>query len=239
MRVNLKALGLALVAALAMSAVVASAAQAVNAKFTAPAYPTVTKGNQYGTVNYFEATPGEKIECTKAEYQATLGEAKNTLTVTPHYSECAGRVIHLNGCHFDFETAGTTNGAGETPGTADVICPKGTTITITGNFGICEIHVQGSADGKNQNLKGITFTNTANGDVTVNVDITKQIHYTDTDTAFCPFTANTTGTEGSFVSKVLMAGFVDEGSEPHPTTNTGSHPTVTYKTGAVRDIHVK
>jgi hypothetical protein len=234
MRPNVKALGLAFVALVAIGALAGSAAHASNAKFTAAEFPAVAKGVQEGTENYFEWTPGHKVECSTATYQATLGAAGPSLTVTPHYAGCReGRTITLNGCHFAFETAGTEKN-GATPGTADVICPSGKTIEIKGAFGICELHIQGSADGKNQNLKGVTFTNVANGDVTVDINF-EGIHYTETDTSFCPYEGNTTETTAKLVNKVLISGFLDSGkTEPHTTTNVN-----TYVAGPAVNVHVR
>ena len=248
MRVNLKVLGLALVAALAMSAMTASAAQAIG-EFEADAYPAVAKGNQEGPENYFEITSdathknGSQTICESAVYNATLSAPSNVLRVTPHYSGC-NQTVRVNGCYFDFTTHGT-DGSGNTTGTVDVVCPGETTIEVVGPFGICEVHIQGEetgvAKGKNQNLTGITFTNAVNGDVTVDVNITTQIHYTETDTAFCPFgSGSTTRTDGNFVSKVLMKGFKHAGTENHPTTaGTAAHPVLTYKAGVDTDISVK
>jgi hypothetical protein len=238
MRLNLKALGLALVAALAMSAVAASAAQAANGKFRAQNnVEAVAKGAQEvgeGIDNYFEATAGEKVTCTTATYQATLKEADTTLTVTPHYAGCSkggtGVSVTLNGCHYLFHTSGTTVD-GDTPGTADVVCPSGKEIVIAGPFGICKDHIVPQTG-----LTGVTFTNVANGDVTVDVDITNQIHYTHEDNTFCPWTAGgtETRTDGDFVSSVLMEGFVDAGgTSAGPTSGIG-----TYNTGNALNIEV-
>ena len=243
MRVNLKALGLALVAALAMSAVVASAAQAAQAKFTAVGnVEAVAKGSQEAEVpNYFEGTPtGEKIECTTATYQATLKESSPTITVTPHYSGCAKSnpsggsptavSIALNGCHYVFHTVGTTTAGETTHLTADVVCPPEVTgISISGPFGICVDHIEPQTG-----LTGVTATNKT-GKVTVDVNIQNQIDYDHTDTAFCPWTATETRTDGDFVSSVLLTGYKHKGGlEAGPTgANT------TYKAGTEVGIHVK
>jgi hypothetical protein len=220
MKSYLKALGLALVAALAISALAAGAAQAENATFTAEKYPAVAKGEQEGPEdhsvevgrNYFEITPdenheGERFECDTAQYQATLTDASHKLTVTPHYDSCTlgGTTanIALNGCHFEFETHGTEV-EGDTPGTAALRCPAEESITISGPLGICVSHV-----GEQEELEGITFTNKESGDVTVHVEVTTEIKYTHTDTVFCPWEGGGTASDGGFVTDVTMEGFED------------------------------
>jgi hypothetical protein len=224
MRVNLKALGLALVAAFAMSAVVAAAAQAENGQFTADEYPAIAKGFQEtGEENYFEGTPEEKVKCGTADYQATLEEHSTEITVTPHYDECEkvpGNTavnVTLNGCHYVFHTHGTTNESGETPGTADMVCPnKDDEITISGPLGICVDHIE-----QKSGMEGVTFTNktpsthdeetgTTKPYVTVDVHI-EEIPYTHTDTPLCPWTATETREDGTLVTTVKMKGYEDEG----------------------------
>lgn len=232
MRGNLKVLGLAFVAMLAMSAFTASAAQALTqGQFTADGYPAVAHGTEEGEANFLEATPGSKIECDST-YEATLSGPSTKLTVTPHYTNCpGGRVVDLNGCHFEF-SAGTNTSASDTHGTAAIICPVGKQIEVTVIlFGstICAVDIPAQSG-----LTGVTFTNVANGDVTVDVDITNQIKYQDTDiSGLCPFSGNQSHTDGDFVSTVLMQGFQDAG---HYTTTTG---TTGYKAGVTTNIDVR
>lgn len=247
MRGNLKALGLALLAAFAMSAVAASAAHGTTAKFTAAEYPAVATGAQEGqptnSDNYFEATPNRKTECHVATYEATLAAASTELTVTPHYTQCSSSIldvtVDLNGCHFTFKT-GAIHSTTEVTGTATVNCAEGKEITITaGGAPTCIIHIPGDntvpGSPKNVNLTGVTFTNIANGDVTVDVDITNQIHYTDTDTQpiLCPFMGESTNANGSFRSTVLVEGFKET---KHGTNSTGN---TSYEHGAAVNIDVK
>lgn len=233
MRGNIKTLGLALVAVLAMSAVAASAAQALTqAKFTADAYPAVIKGAQEGTENFLEATAGRKTECKTATYQATLTEASTELTVTPHYAECeasgVGTTVDLNGCDFRF-TAGTNTSAEDSHGSADIVCP-GPIKSITVTTFTCTVHIPAQ-----NGLTGVTFTNKSASTVTVDVDITNQIKYTETDGFLCPFEGNTEGSDGDFVSKVTVHGFKDGQPQAHPTTEG----VTTYGTGAATAIDVR
>lgn len=89
MKRNLKALGLALVAAFAMSAAVASAAQA---NFTQPddIYPVALTGHEEGgpTQNFFSITSGAanppRSHCQEVKSEGTLAEQSEELTITPH-----------------------------------------------------------------------------------------------------------------------------------------------------------
>lgn len=252
MRSNFKALALALVAAFAMSAVAVSAAQAnTAANFTTVngLYPSVITGEQKANAgqtlaesNYFEGTPGQKVHCPTAKYEGTLKGKEPTLTVTPHYGATSGGCkatgaltvnaeVHLNGCHYLFNAGTFTTAPQHADGTAQVICPAGKQITITIG-GICEVDV-----GPQTISSGITYTNLANGHVTI--DVNAPIKYTDTDSPsafFCPFAGNSEGV-GKFVSSVTVAGYNDEGDVTDPITGS---PLLDYKHSATeRPIHVK
>jgi hypothetical protein len=259
MRVNLKALGLALLAAFAMSAVMASAAHATS-KFTASAYPTVITGTQEGNGseanNYFQSTTGNKVHCPELDvkYEATITEASTSVTVTPHYGSTTSTpcdataggtfdaTIHLNGCHYIFNAL-TNTSATDTHGSAELKCPTGTEITIT--VVTCVIHIPPQTISS-----GITFTNiaahgpTLEDYITVDVNVENGITYTETDAFLCPFNGNTHTGEGDFKASVSVKGFVDNGNPVnHSTTTTAqqtNHPTKEYPhTGVERDIHVK
>jgi hypothetical protein len=103
-----RTLGLALVAAFAMSALVASAAQAFEGTWHSEAANTTLTAGQTTT---HEFTAGEgfgAISCKKAEFSGSTTEATTTyITITPAYSECKdsfGRTVdvHINGMHYRF-----------------------------------------------------------------------------------------------------------------------------------------
>jgi hypothetical protein len=81
---NLKTLGLALVAAMAMTAVMASAAQA---QFTADKAPvTLTAGQT--SQHVFSTAEGE-VTCDVAEFHGTAANtSQNSVTMTPIYTDC-------------------------------------------------------------------------------------------------------------------------------------------------------
>jgi hypothetical protein len=126
---NFKVLGLALVAVLAMSAVVASAA---SAPFTSSTYPTTDTatsplGNDVFTVD------GSSVECA-GHFEGTATEASTSLTVNATYTNCkafgfASASVTMNGCDYVFHSNGTV----------DVECGSAGPIKIVA--GNCEVQV--------------------------------------------------------------------------------------------------
>lgn len=115
--------GLVLLAALAMSAVVASAAQA--GEFTASEYPATITGSEIAK-HEFKFNTGT-VNCAKATFDGTLEAASETLTITAEYKECAtpkgGVGVKMNSCDFLLH-AGETIEMGRVDGSLDVQCNK-------------------------------------------------------------------------------------------------------------------
>jgi hypothetical protein len=110
MRRKLKTLGLALVAAFAMSAVVASAALANFTTTTDSTTMTLSGGLQV-----FESAGGAKIECTSvSSHIAGVGTAQSEITGVPSYSGCTlteggitrNAEVDPMGCAYVFTTTG-------------------------------------------------------------------------------------------------------------------------------------
>jgi hypothetical protein len=265
MRGTLKALGLALLAALALSAVAATGAQAENketGRFTAEKFPAVATGHQEGEVNRLKITTGagetvRSIECASATYEATLPEKSTSLTVTPHYTGCKnndGIEVHvdLNGCDFKFTSETYTKATEETHGKVHIECPVGKQIEITvrNPFGtttgapLCVIDIKAQT-GK----ATLTYTNkpaeapTPKPYVTVHANVTG-LHYVETKPmALCPLTNNLTKENGIFESTVLVKGYEDLGNHVGKTEGDGTPANLTdittYTEGAEQGIHVK
>jgi hypothetical protein len=148
---KIKALGLALVAVFAMSAVVASAASAANGTLTTfPAGSTViASGVQVGE-HVFTLTDQPlqpTVKCKKAVFDGvgTNSEAagKNeTVVVTPTYNECTAfslpATVEHDGCTYVLHTKETT-GKGGWHVTTDLVCPEGKAMTI--KTATCEVQV--------------------------------------------------------------------------------------------------
>ncbi len=145
---SLKTLGLALVTALALSGVVASAASAAPKSTPVPEeYPVILKGTQT-TTNVMALEGGRKSECTtltfagEVENKAEAEESK--LTAIPSYSGCTATIlgnkdletVTLNGCDFLITYTETTSGTIKSEGWEytnrefHLQCPVGASIEI-------------------------------------------------------------------------------------------------------------
>ena len=181
MNQNLKALGLSLMAVLALSAVVASAAQANNvtaAKYTA----TLTGkdlGKKAGEYARFTVGNGARfIECEESIYTATLVKAETVITVTPTYNKCFANgltsvpaTVTMNECDYMLEATSKTTAR------LSVKCPVGKQIEIhlyenaaahTAKTSLCTYDISDKvvAEKKqNQNLEKITLEKGTEGGV--------------------------------------------------------------------------
>ena len=174
---NLKVFGLTLVAALALSAFVASAASATAFSFKSNTdNPTLT-GKQHGTnVDVFTTDSGT-VRCSEATYVGSqAGTSASSVEVAPTYSGCKllffiNVTIDPNGCKYRFNTV-TKEGA-NFEGNTDIVCPAGKAIEVTAPG--CTITYPAQ-----NGLTKVTFTNLGTGhtqEVTVDVGITTGIQY--------------------------------------------------------------
>jgi hypothetical protein len=186
-----------------------------------------------------------------------VSAASTTITVTPHYANCTATpagggaiaaTIDINGCDFEFSALTYTAAEDTSHGTAEVKCPTGTTITLT--IATCQIHINPQHLGNTPHPsptigKSITITNRPAGNgtskpyVNIHTDVTT-VHYLETDGFLCPFSGDTTGTDGRFKStiSIKIARFVSDGT--HVATGGGTHARVQYNhDSAEKAIHVK
>ncbi len=138
---RLKALGLAVVAVLSMSAVLASAAQAETGVLTPQVPPAIVTGEQLGGGITFDigAAPLKTVSCGTSDLDATLFGPMDPVTFTPTYEGCTSLpgfqpvTVTTNGCDYTlgFTRPGSTN---DPPGTgkltAGIDCPVGQQIEI-------------------------------------------------------------------------------------------------------------
>jgi len=131
MKRTLKAFGLLLVAALAISAMTASASQA--AEYTAGAYPATLDATSTGDT--FSAF-GQSVKCESTKFDGELTKASETLSITPTYEKCTAEsiigklpvTVTHNGCTYRFnKPAGSKDNY---TATTDVICPAGKVIEV-------------------------------------------------------------------------------------------------------------
>ncbi len=162
---NLKALGLALIAVLALSAVAAGAAQAETPIVSELASPGVTNldakdvtGTEDGKLARLTIGGGVRfVECTESN-QLTLNPivgSATTLTATPHYEKCFSNglstvpaTVTHNGCTLTL-TATKENAEKKVLGDVTIDCPAGKTI---------EVHVYESAAAHTANKSFCTYT---------------------------------------------------------------------------------
>lgn len=146
-----KALGLVLVAAFALSAVIASAAQATNGTLTT--FPTTTVNSSGGQIGegVFTLTDhkiGEgfaTIRCKKATLTSTEAnkDGDTTLRLHPVYSECPAfglnSTVNTTGCDYIFHFT-TTTGLGGWHFDTTIVCNAGSAIKIT--TATCEVVIE-------------------------------------------------------------------------------------------------
>lgn len=87
---NLKALGLALVAVFALSAVASAAAQA-ESKFMAAEYPVTIHGSQ--TTKHIFKYGGNEVTCENAEFNGSATAASSEIEIEPAYTNCHVNVL--------------------------------------------------------------------------------------------------------------------------------------------------
>jgi hypothetical protein len=134
---NFKALGLMLVATFAMSAVVASGAQAL--KVTVGASPAWLTGEQVGKATFTVENGGPVVSCGSATGAATVKNGDETITAIPTtYSGCQATIgteafkatVTPNDCdalfHGGVEVSSTTFKEGE----GDLKCPAGKVVEV-------------------------------------------------------------------------------------------------------------
>jgi hypothetical protein len=120
---NLKVLGLCVVAVLAMSVMVASAAQA-KPLIRAERYTATVSGTQTGENVLSNGV--RSVSCKEASLSGLLTEASSTITISPSYSICTGNAnttatVDTTGCDYTLHTEGVT-GASTGNGKVTITC---------------------------------------------------------------------------------------------------------------------
>ena len=215
MTLNLKAFGLALVAALAIGAIGAQAASAaVNHSFNSDVESTVLTGHNEdsgssSSPHVFSAGATE-VKCTTATFEGTnVGKERDTVTVHPKYSSCKfsgnnAATVDTGGCNYVFDSD-TTEDAVHSPSeehaSVTLECESAHSenphrIEIT--TGLCNLSFEtthASSVVVNHELQGATYTNldkesgadeSHSGKSSITVDATvNTIKFTATAGSFC------------------------------------------------------
>ena len=157
---KIKALGLALVAAFAMSAVTASAASAI--EFHAGGAHTLLNGSQTGNHSFTVGSGFGAITCKVAKFTGTTTKTTEaSQVITPEYKECTdsfGRKVDVTiSATYEFTPPASATAA------ANVHVKGSFTLSITNAEGKQICHVEVNAQTNNN----IVYHNVANGDVEV------------------------------------------------------------------------
>jgi len=204
---NLKFLGLALVAALAMSSVVASMASADVITSESAAVTTAT-GKQEGT-DVFK-THGGQVNCTTVTYTGTFSSGASSALVAPTFSGCSyaglAMTIDMNGCLYRINVTGGTS----TEGSIDIVCTGSNEITVTApSVGTkkCILHIPAQTD--LTKVKGTNIGAGATREITLDISITN-IKYSQTagtaETGNCATADSTTG--GTYEGTAIVTGSI-------------------------------
>jgi hypothetical protein len=183
---NLKALGVALAAVFALSAVAATAASAQNGTITSTGNVTLTATENAGQQNAF-TTFGLEVKCPGSTYTfhklnsstAFIPNDVSQATITPHYKQpCVAEpggfptTIDMNGCDYAITLGTTTAVANQYNTTFHVVCAGANQITTTiftnaakhaANKPFCNLHM-----GTQSNLAGATAKDNLNGTIQIN-----------------------------------------------------------------------
>jgi hypothetical protein len=201
---NLKSLGLALVAVLAMSAFVASAASAAP-EFTASAYPATSTGSNTKGSEAF-TLDGTSVLCDSHFVSNKLEAANSTLTVSPTYTNCEAfgfisADVTVEGCTYVFHATELVS-AGVYNHHVDVVCPTGKSIKIEAGTCVAEVKAQ-------TNRTTVKTTNLKDGTVTVEPNVS--VSTTVTNDGFgCPLAG--TGTRNATYHGDVVVSRVGGGS---------------------------
>jgi hypothetical protein len=242
---NLKAFGLALVAAMAIGAIGAQGASAVvEHSFRSGANSTVLTGanESYTTANSrhrWQFTPGLVVECDATFEGTNSGTTRDTITLHPRYHNCVSSLggsptVHTSGCNFFLHSDTTTStahfSATEEHAAWSLECesahsasPHFIEITAPGcNFAFYVTHTSPTAE-VNQSLHGIRYANvfhSSRSALTFTATI-RTIKFITTSGSLCGLAGHhpTTYGSGSYDGKAAVTGYAHSSVVGGSTTN--------------------
>lgn len=211
---NLKALGLAIVAALALSGIIASAASAGELGSDGP---VTLNGEEIGEANENRLTSfGSFVSCAGSTYTAHkydvtphefIATPAKTVTVTPHYVNCKSTAlgfattVDMNSCDYVFHFNSANNNV-----LATVDCSGESHIEVTSNiFGShCTTTILENETG----YEGLSAADNEDGTITLSGTVTGiEAHR---EGPGCPGGTSST-TEGALHQNILVSGENEEG----------------------------
>jgi hypothetical protein len=196
---KIKALGLALMAVLALTAVMAPTA---SAQFTSSSTHTILSGTQEGNIVFTAGEGFGSIKCTTASFSGTASSTNATSQViTPTYSGCTdsfGRIVHVDNESIMEQTRTGVDGNGTAVGSLHTSGNLTTTITSGGSV-VCTIHLI-----TKQSLTGLTYHNFFEGrKITV---VFSKVKTTTTGSFFNCGISEGEHTEGTYTGTINMIG---------------------------------
>jgi hypothetical protein len=214
---NLKILGLAFVAMLAIGATAVPAASAV--KMTAEGYPTTLTGASDPGIGNVVAVTAGNVSCPNSTYLGVLAAASTTVSVAPNFTGCTAfgfpGTMDVNECTLLLHGVEASFNS-----TVDFVCPAGKEMTLTvtsAGTSKCMLHIPSQAG-----LGTVTVTPVGAGatrEITLDVNVTG-IKYTHTAGSGLGACASGSGTNGTLTAKTLLTG------ENGGGTHVGIFPTL-------------
>ncbi len=183
---EIKVLGIALVAVLAMSAVMASAANA-EGEFEAESYPATVSGSGEGA-QVFTFSGGVSVTCKTSNFDGTLTEEDTELELSAEYKECEASFgvkvdITMNGCKYvDTPIKKFMGDIWEV--ITHLECPAGKKVELEG--GPCTITIPPQMNAKASAYEDHT---TKPKKMTYLATVDKFVYITHKNNAFCPLTS--------------------------------------------------
>ena len=220
---NLKALGLALAAVFAMSAVAASSASAVDHFTTPEGVATILTGTSEN--NVFKITsPAVEFKCKTSRFKATVVSQPTVATVKPIYEGTPGATdtghcfatvvekvtVDMNGCDYDLSGETTGKDLEKVDATVSITCPVGKEIELTSPLCNTFVHEQTPTEG------GVTYDNEKelNGKKDVKVTVTATgVTWKAEDSFACTLGGLKEGSNADYTGNVTITGFKEIGKE--------------------------
>ena len=203
---NLKVLGLAFVAMLAMSAVVASAAMA-EGEFKAGAEGEINLVGKQVEGNHVFTAGSAAVECEEAIFEGSAENGDTVIDTHPTYNECTafgflGASVSTTGCDYTFTNEGTI-GEDEYTGKVHITCSGSNKIKVSA--GTCALEI--GSQGPLSTVKVIDTTGTSPKTIMVNADVVTGITYNVTKDGFlCPLSGTGVKTDGKYDGNTTVEG---------------------------------
>ena len=201
---RLKAIGLAFVATLILSAVPVSAAS--GEAFQAAEYTAEVSGQQEGSQTL--TLDSLAVSCSVMTLSGELTEAQEELELTPTYSECTSggesATIAMEGCKYLLDANASD---------LDIVCSAEETIVVTARGGNCEAEISGQSG-----RTTVTHTNLEGPPdaISLNANVGSIKYKKIKDAGACPFSGTGEKENGTLTGLAVLSGSI--GEDPDPLT---------------------